>query len=125
MTPQFPRAREACSRRKQLQHTSAGLLVCFPLLCQPFSTPAQTTPDREPRSDATVTISIRPGHPANRFIPARAFGAGIDGHGKGETDRQLQPDNIREMLSAGLRSLTYRLRTELAIDAWHWNPRGT
>jgi hypothetical protein len=90
-----------------------------------LSAPAQGIPQRNPGHPATVTVSIRPGHPANRFIPAHALGAGIDGHETGEADRQLQPDNIKEMLSAGLRSLTYRLRTELAIAAWHWNPQGS
>lgn len=72
-----------------------------------------------------MTVSIRPGHPANCFIPSHALGAAIDGQDKGEADEQLTPANIREMLSAGLKSLTYRLRTELGIDVWHWNPRGT
>src|SRR5205807_2698029 len=63
--------------------------------------------------------------PTNRIVPSHALGAGIDGHAKGVNDLQLTPANIREMLSAGFKSLTYRLRTELAGDVWHWNPRGT
>src|SRR5436190_14748854 len=77
----------------------------------------------EPR--AAITVNFTPGHPANRFIPSHAFGAGVDGHAEGETNRQLSPANIAAMLSAGFKPLTYRLRTELAGEAWHWNPNGS
>src|SRR6184192_858980 len=83
----------------------------------PVAIPAQ------PRS--TITVNFTPGHPANRFIPSHAFGAGVDGHAEGETDRQLSAANIAAMLSAGFKPLTYRLRTELAGEAWHWNPNGS
>jgi hypothetical protein len=63
-------------------------------------------------------------HPVNRCLPTQALGAGIDGHEKGECARIFTDKNIDEMLSAGLGPLTYRLRTELADEVWHWNPRG-
>ena len=63
-------------------------------------------------------------HPLNVIDPARSLGAGVDGHDKGECAIMLSPANIDQMLSAGLRPLTYRLRTELGIETWHWNPKG-
>jgi hypothetical protein len=91
-------------------------LICFCLLFQPIATLAQRR--------VTATITIETSRPTNRITPSHALGAGIDGHAKGVNDLQLTTANIREMQSAGLKSLTYRLRTELAGDVWHWNPRG-
>ncbi|HXT61876.1 MAG TPA: discoidin domain-containing protein [Pyrinomonadaceae bacterium] len=75
-------------------------------------------------SNANVIIEYSPRRPVNRFTPAHDLGGAVDGHDKGSTDLLLTETNIREMLSAGLKPLTYRLRTELAGDAWHWNSRG-
>src|SRR5712692_9910395 len=87
-------------------------IACAALSLQPVLTSAQSAAPR-PRA-ATVTVAYTPGRPLNRFIPSHAFGAGIDGHDKGTADLQLTVENINAMLSTGLRSLTCRLRTELA-----------
>ncbi|MBI3650715.1 MAG: discoidin domain-containing protein [Acidobacteria bacterium] len=72
----------------------------------------------------TITVHFDAAHPANTFIPLRALGAGIDGHEHGEIARMLAPPNIKQMLTAGFKPLTYRLRTELGAESWHWNPQG-
>jgi len=100
-----------------------SLLLCALVALQPLTVLAQRE-NQLPRS-ATVIVDFKPGQPANRFAPAHALGAGVDGHGKGQTESQLSPRNVEKMLSAGLKPLTYRLRTELAGEAWHWNPRGS
>src|SRR2546429_8590211 len=94
-----------------------AVLTLIVLTLHPVTNPAQ------PR--AAITVNCPRGHPANRFIPSHAFGAGVDGNAEGEPDRQLSPANTASMLSAGLKPLTYRLRTELAGEAWHWNPNGS
>lgn len=71
-----------------------------------------------------VTLHIA-AQPSNTFDPRVAFGAGIDGHEAGEAAARLTPANIKQMRSAGLRPLAYRLRTELAGEAWHWSSHGT
>jgi hypothetical protein len=72
-----------------------------------------------------ISATVSADHPVNRLIPTNALGAGVDGHEKGECAQMFTDKNIAEMLSAGLGPLTYRLRTELGSEAWHWNPRGT
>src|ERR1700682_5596532 len=96
--------------------------ICAVLLLQPITAAAQ---GNQPSKEAVVTVSFTPGHAAHRFTPSGALGAGVDGHSIGETVRQLSPANVKAMLSAGLKPLTYRLRTELAGEAWHWNPNGS
>jgi len=71
-----------------------------------------------------VSAIVRADHPVNHCLPTQAVGAGIDGHEKDECARMFTDKNMEQMLSAGLGPLTYRLRTELAGEAWHWNPRG-
>jgi hypothetical protein len=72
-----------------------------------------------------VSAVVLADHPVNQCVPTHALGAGVDGHEQGECARMFTYKNIAEMRSAGLGPLTYRLRTELAGEVWHWNPRGT
>jgi F5/8 type C domain len=72
-----------------------------------------------------ISAIVSADHPVNRLIPTQTLGGGVDGHEKGECTQMFTDKNITEMLSAGLGPLTYRLRTELGDEAWHWNPRGT
>src|ERR1043166_1724641 len=101
----------------RLRSITARLLIFIALNLHPVAALAQRP--------ATVSIKVTPDRPANRIVPSHALGGAIDGHYKGENDLQLTQSNIQAMLSAGLKSLTYRLRTELAGDVWHWNPQGT
>ena len=114
----LPYGRASGTKRRGSQLRSvAAFIICFHLC---FQAPAAVS-QRRPVANITVDTSRL----VNRFTPAHALGAGIDGHEKGINDLQLKPGNIKAMLSAGLKSLTYRLRTELGMDVWHWNPRGS
>ena len=75
------------------------------------------------RAQGVATVHIAP-RPLRTFVPAHALGAGVDGSDKGTVDRVFRPATLAAMRGLGFQSLTYRLRTELAIEAWHWNPVG-
>lgn len=49
----------------------------------------------------------------------------MDGSDQGITARIYRPEIVQAMRAMGLPRLSYRLRTELAIQAWHWNPTGS
>jgi len=100
-------------------------LVCV-LIPGPLARIIRSQNERtSPTRHARVTVFYRPGNPANRFVPSDTVGAAIDGNQKGVLDLQLTPGNVQEMLTAGFKPLTYRLRTELANEVWHWNPKGS
>ena len=37
----------------------------------------------------------------------------------------FRTDQVKQVLSAGWGAVSYRQNTELFVQAWHWNPKGT
>jgi len=71
-----------------------------------------------------VTVDITPGHSTNSFSPLRALGAGIDRDPLNSAHILYDPAHVEKMHTAGWGPISYRLNTELSIQAWHWNPTG-
>ncbi len=88
--------------------------VPFALLLLPSAVLAQS-----------IHVDATPSHSTNTIRPTEALGAGIDRLGYGCCRQTLRPDTIKQVLSAGWQTVTYRQNTELHMEAWHWNPNGT
>jgi hypothetical protein len=73
----------------------------------------------------TIHVDATPSHATNSIVPTKALGAGIDRLPYGAADKLFNDATIRQVLSAGWQTLTYRQNTELHTEAWHWNPQGT
>ena len=80
--------------------------------------------DKRPFEPALITIHFNKNFPENSMVPSQSIGGAIDGHEQGNIAVMLNPSNIAAMRTAGLKVLSYRLRTELGIEAWHWNSSG-
>src|SRR6266849_10483088 len=73
----------------------------------------------------TIHVDATPGHSTNTIKPTEALGAGIDRLPYGAADKLFVDETIKQVLSAGWQTVTYRQNTELHTEAWHWNPQGT
>ena len=73
----------------------------------------------------TITVDATPSHVLNTFSPLRALGSTVDRVPSNATDVFFRPDQIQKVLSAGWGVISYRQNTDLFVQAWHWNPKGT
>jgi len=73
----------------------------------------------------TVMVDATPGHVVNKFSPLYALGSTVDRVPSNATDMFFRPDQIKKVLSAGWGVISYRQNTDLFVQAWHWNPKGT
>ena len=71
------------------------------------------------------TISVDISHPSNHFVPRETLGAGVDRIAVEAIDKDLLQPTLEQTLASGWQPVTYRQNTELAVEAWHWNPQGT
>ncbi len=70
-------------------------------------------------------IRIDVSQPTNHFVPKETLGAGVDRIAAEAIDKDLLQPTLDKTLASGWQPVTYRQNTELAIEAWHWNPQGT
>lgn len=71
----------------------------------------------------TIRVDATPDHVANTIVPSRSLGAAIDRLPYGAVDKLYLDSTLKQVLSAGWQTVTYRQNTELMMEAWHWNPR--
>jgi len=91
-----------------------GISLAFLLFFFTFTLPAQM-----------IRVDARSEHSTNSIVPTRALGAGIDRLPYGATDKLFVESMVKQVLSAGWQTVSYRQNTELHMEAWHWNPAGT
>jgi hypothetical protein len=97
--------------------SNESLTVGFFLLAV-FALPAKLTAQ-------TIRVDITPTHIANSFSPFYALGSTVDRVPSNATDPFFKPEAVQKILSAGWGQISYRQNTELFVQAWHWNPKGT
>jgi len=72
-----------------------------------------------------IQVDATPAHSTNHFAPNQTLGAGVDRIPAAAIDHDLLQPTLQQVFAAGWQPVTYRQNTELAMEAWHWNPQGT
>jgi hypothetical protein len=72
-----------------------------------------------------IQVDVTPAHSTNHFVPNQTLGAGVDRIPAAAIDNDLLQPTLQQVFAAGWQPVTYRQNTELAMEAWHWNPQGT
>jgi len=78
-----------------------------------------------PSVSQTIRVDITPSHMAKSFVPTEALGAGVDRISTASTDKVFTDATMKQVLTAGWQTVSYRQNTELHVEAWHWNPQGS
>ena len=63
--------------------------------------------------------------PPTTLFRVQTLGAGVDRIAAEAIDKDLLPPSLQQTLASGWQTVSYRQNTELAVEAWHWNPQGT
>jgi hypothetical protein len=71
------------------------------------------------------TVRIDTAKPSNAINPRYSVGAGVDRIPVEAIDRDLTKQALQPVLDSGWQPVTYRQNTDLAVEAWHWNPECT
>ena len=71
------------------------------------------------------TVRIDTTSPVNTINPRNSVGAGVDRIPVDAIDHDLTKQALPPVLESGWQPVTYRQNTDLAVEAWHWNPKGT
>jgi len=101
----------------------AVVIACFSFaLSLSVQSQAQTV---EGRGASVQTVAVDISHATNHFVPKETLGAGVDRIAAEAIDKDLLPPTLEKTLASGWQPVTYRQNTELAVEAWHWNPQGT
>jgi hypothetical protein len=74
---------------------------------------------------AAQTVVVDTTRATNHFVPKETLGAGVDRIPVAAIDKDLLQPTLSQTQESGWQPVTYRQNTELAVEAWHWNPNGT